>query len=98
MFASDYVQNKVYQTIQCKDDQCLMTFLHTSAGKPLLSGPRGQLFESKAHSIISNGGTFKVRRLSNNCIPGEVEKLQLAKLEEVLFNTLDETSSDPNTS
>ena len=35
MLVSDYVRNEVYQTIQDKDDEGLITFTCTSVGKPL---------------------------------------------------------------
>ena len=57
-FASKYVENEVFKTIDAYQRSDLMTFLRTSKGNPLFSVHRGQLFEGKAHQLIAAGGKF----------------------------------------
>ena len=63
-FASPYVAENVYLTVQKKEQQRLMSFLRGSDGDSHLATLRGTLFEQKAHELLSKGGTFKIRELA----------------------------------
>ena len=63
-FASPYVAENVYLTVQKKEQHRLMSFLRGSDGDSHLATLWGTLFEQKAHELLSKGGTFKVRELA----------------------------------
>ncbi|EEY61763.1 crinkler (CRN) family protein, partial [Phytophthora infestans T30-4] len=66
VFASQYVQQAVYNRLYKKDKRKLLEFIAASDGFGALAVLRGHLFEGHVHSVLPRGGTFKVRRLVEN--------------------------------
>ncbi|EEY67030.1 crinkler (CRN) family protein, putative [Phytophthora infestans T30-4] len=66
VFASQYVQQEVYNRLYKKDKRKLLEFIAASDGVGALAVLRGHLFEGHVHSVLPRGGTFRVRRLVEN--------------------------------
>jgi hypothetical protein len=66
VFASKYVVDRIYPKLLQDKRQQLIGFLAVSDGIGELGPLRGILFERYAHSIIQNGGKFRVRELQES--------------------------------
>jgi hypothetical protein len=62
-FASAYVVDEIYKRVYTQDRIHLIRFLSASQGIGNTGQLRGILFEKHAHTIISKGGSFKIRDL-----------------------------------
>jgi hypothetical protein len=74
-FASDYVADAVYTRLYNFKRQQLLEFISASENVGDLGVIRGILYERFAHSIIQNGGTFKMRELFENGQRGREEEI-----------------------
>lgn len=90
-FASLYVAENIYLTVQQKEQQRLMSFLRGSDGDSHLATLRGTLFEQKAHELLSKGGTFKIRELARTGCQMKETRLRLPVKTVVPFRKLTDT-------
>uniref|UniRef100_A0AAV1TLS1 Crinkler effector protein N-terminal domain-containing protein n=1 Tax=Peronospora matthiolae TaxID=2874970 RepID=A0AAV1TLS1_9STRA len=63
-FASDYVLDIIYQQLYEHNRAKLVAFLDASRGFDLYAVIRGRVFERYVHSVLPQGGNFRVRRLT----------------------------------
>ncbi|EPZ32841.1 hypothetical protein O9G_004888 [Rozella allomycis CSF55] len=95
-FASDYVADAVYSRLYVSKRQQLLNFIAASDSFGDLGVIRGVLFERFAHSIIQNGGTFKVRELFENGTRGPDEEVIFEPSRLVVFEQELEDIGDDN--
>ncbi|RKP20608.1 hypothetical protein ROZALSC1DRAFT_19110 [Rozella allomycis CSF55] len=95
-FASDYVADAVYSRLYVSKRQQLLNFIAASDSFGDLGVIRGVLFERFAHSIIQNGGTFKVRELFENSTRGPDEEVIFEPSRLVVFEQELEDIGDDN--
>ncbi|KAJ3095801.1 hypothetical protein HDU96_001034, partial [Phlyctochytrium bullatum] len=62
-FASAYVVDEIYSRVYAKDREHLIRFLSATQGIGDTGQLRGILFEKHAHTVLANGGSFKIRDL-----------------------------------
>jgi hypothetical protein len=62
-FASAFVVDEIYSRVYVKDRDHLIRFLSATQGIGETGQLRGTLFEKHAHTVISKGGSFKIRDL-----------------------------------
>jgi hypothetical protein len=84
-FASAYVVDEIYSRVYANDRVNLIRFLSTSQGVSETGQLRGTLFEKHAHTVLANGGPFKIRDLSLST----ENALQIAKPEKEEESKLD---------
>ena len=60
-FASAFVVDEIYSRVYVKDRDHLIRFLSATQGIGETGQLRGTLFEKHAHTVISKGGSFKIR-------------------------------------
>ena len=86
LFASEYVTDKVYLQLYENNRAHLIQFLAVSQGVGDVGVLRGVLFERHAHTIISKGGRFRIRKLkeADEGSFGE-EPVELPALEQHVF-------------
>ncbi|BDA41052.1 probable crinkler effector protein 16 [Coccomyxa sp. Obi] len=88
VMASQYVCDRVCETLLQNYKLDLLNFLTASTGDSALSVLRGNLFESFTHCLLKEGGQFKVRYLDT----GMEEDVELPKASSYLFWDLSEVT------
>lgn len=73
--STPHIRKRVYDTIMQKKREETRMFIFGSKDKN--TSLRGDLFEEEAHQMLSKGGTFNVRKLSDN----EEESVHFSKME-----------------
>jgi len=72
-FASPWIARQVFEQYYTAKRAELVIFLRSAEGNATVSGVCGALFEQLMHRTLSNGGTFKVRRLGPDVDPATTE-------------------------
>jgi hypothetical protein len=62
-FVSPQIEEEVIQHYKQSIPRQFLDFIRVTAGKPMLGGIRGAIFERYAHAVLCQGGTFQVRKL-----------------------------------
>ena len=57
-FASEYVENRVYEAMKKGKREMRLSFLITALDTTLFAGISGRIFEEEAHKILRKGGWF----------------------------------------
>eukprot|EP00158_Paraphelidium_tribonemae_P005210 Partr_v1_DN27225_c1_g1_i9_m38414 putative crinkler (CRN) family protein len=65
-FASAYVVDEIYSRVYARDREHLVRFLSATEGIGDTDQLRGILFEKHAHTVLTMGGSFKMRDLQTN--------------------------------
>ncbi|KAJ3254311.1 hypothetical protein HK103_007282 [Boothiomyces macroporosus] len=96
LFASEYVADQVYLQLYKMKREELLQFLSVSGGIGDIGVLRGVLFERHAHTVIANGGKFRIRELirpkpkledsSKQVDLHAVKELELPRLEQLVFD------------
>ncbi|KAJ1547754.1 hypothetical protein HK096_000228 [Nowakowskiella sp. JEL0078] len=86
-FASEFVIENVYQNLLSQSRQQLIQFLAASHGIDSFAVLRGTLFERHAHTVIRNGGTFRIRQLKAEKSVVLESTLTLPQLPVFVFDT-----------
>jgi hypothetical protein len=60
-FSSDAIADLLMKQKEVEEQNEVVTFLTSAAGKPDVAGMRGKVFERYAHRVLSAGGNFKYR-------------------------------------
>jgi hypothetical protein len=89
-FASDYVAKECLKKLKDDYKENLRTFIEGARNIPEMGPLRGQLFEMVSHEILRQGGTFPVRKLTDNGTLGSETTLNLQSLEEISFDNVRE--------
>ncbi|GES76651.1 hypothetical protein GLOIN_2v1761221 [Rhizophagus clarus] len=89
-FGSDYIAYKCLKRLKEKYKEDLRTFIETARDIPEMGSLRGQLFELVSHEILCQGGTFPVRKLTDDGSLGPETTLTLESLEEMFFDDISE--------
>jgi len=88
VFASSYVEEKVFQKLFDNYQRDLKEFLAASDSKGELGSLRGVLFERYVLRSLSAGGNFTIKRLSGTPIKNEPTTLILPKRDLMSFENL----------
>ena len=62
-FASEYVENRVYEAMKKGKREMRLSFLITALNTTLFAGISGRIFEEEAHKILRKGGWFNFKNL-----------------------------------
>lgn len=60
-FSSDEIADLIMKQKEVEEQSEVVSFLTSAAGKPVVAGMRGKVFERYAHRVLSAGGIFKYR-------------------------------------
>ncbi|KJE97938.1 hypothetical protein CAOG_08004 [Capsaspora owczarzaki ATCC 30864] len=88
VFASDWVADQFLDRAYEAERENLINFLRASAAFGETAALRGHLLERFAHRLICQGGTFRIRNLSNAQAPES--SLTIPQLTYVRFHKLDD--------
>ncbi|CAI2175444.1 2944_t:CDS:2 [Funneliformis geosporum] len=88
-FASKYVADRCLEQLQLNHKKELFDFINNSKDITQLGGFRGTLFEMVAHTIIRQGGDFRVRELTDDGT-GSESIHSFDSLEENFFDNIGE--------
>ena len=92
LLASEYVTEQVYLHLYDTKRNELLQFLAVPHGEGDLGVLRGVLFERYAHTVISSGGVFRIRELTDSNLSSTY--IQLPELPQPLFDNDSDVSSN----
>ena len=85
-FASEYIENRVYETMKKGKQEMRLSFLRLALDTTLFAGISGRIFEEEAHKILRKGGRFNFKNLKTK----KETQVKLSETKLSIFHNLSE--------